>query len=150
MSYRIEGRAEPIEKCFNTGMPIDFIYDLETNSYPLDKYATNADLLAKIKLGKSEPSYRVLPVANFLAETTPAEIMQDSETGLVEDITKAKAASWAMFIRNNRNEDIDETMYDAWEDNLILAIEKFSDEAKYIKLSLFTSYSVRLAFRDDL
>jgi len=29
-------------------MPIDFIYDLETNSYPLDNYATDELLMAKI------------------------------------------------------------------------------------------------------
>jgi len=29
-------------------MPIDFIYDLETNSYPLDNYATDEDLMVKI------------------------------------------------------------------------------------------------------
>ena len=150
MSYRIEGRAEPVEKCFNTGMPIDYIYDVETNSYPLEKYATNEDLLAKIKLGRSEPSYVILPIDNIFAATSPAELVQDLETGLVEDITKAKAASWALFIKNNRNEDIDETMYEVWEDQLIKLIAEFSNESKLIKLSLFTSWGVRLAFKEDL
>lgn len=42
-----------VEKCLNSGQPIDYIYDLATNSYPIDNYATDEDLLEKIKLGRS-------------------------------------------------------------------------------------------------
>ena len=115
MFYSLTYPAIFLLQCFNTGMPIDFIYDLETNSYPLKKYATDEDLMAKIKLGKTEPS-NILRVGNFLAETTPAELVQDPETGVIDKIEKAKAASWAVFIRNGRNEDIDESAYEAWED----------------------------------
>ena len=49
-----------VRKCFNSGSPIEYIYELATNSYPLEKYSTNEELLDKIKLGKSDPEYIIL------------------------------------------------------------------------------------------
>ena len=49
-----------VRKCFNSGQPIEYIYELATNSYPLEKYSTNEELLDKIKLGKSDPEYIIL------------------------------------------------------------------------------------------
>ena len=54
-------------------------------------------MFEKIKLGKTEPS-KVLTVSNFLAATVPENVVQDEETGIIEDISKAKAASWSMSI----------------------------------------------------
>lgn len=79
------------------------MYELKTSSYPLEKYPTDADLLAKIKMGRSDPTYRIMRAGNFLAETVPAKIVQDPETGIIEDIKSAKVASWSVFIKNGRN-----------------------------------------------
>ena len=67
----------PVDKCFNTGSPLEFIYELDTNSYAIEDYKTDEDLLDKIKLGKLLPEGRPLIVKNFMAETVPEEIEQD-------------------------------------------------------------------------
>ena len=35
-------------------MPIDFLYDLETNSYRLDVFKSDLDLIRRVQHGKSE------------------------------------------------------------------------------------------------
>ena len=119
-----------VEKCFNTGQLIDYIYDLATNSYPIENYATDEDLLKQIKKGRSQPSYIKLFAKNFLAETVPEEIEQDEESSIITELTKAKAASWSFFIRNSRNEDIDETFYEVWEELLMDKTEEWNKNAK--------------------
>ena len=85
-------------------------------------------MFEKIKLGKTEPS-KVLTVSNFLAATVPENVVQDEETGIIEDISKAKAASWSMLIENARNEDIDESFYEVWEKKLIDATSDFNESS---------------------
>lgn len=131
--FLVPGTNEIVNKCLNTGSPIGFIYELATDSYPLQKYNPNAsefeqDLFEKIKLGKTEPS-AVLTVSNFLAATVPENVVQDEETGIIEDISKAKVASWSMFIENARNEDIDESFYEVWEEKLIDATKAFNESS---------------------
>ena len=131
--FGVPGTNEIVIKCFNTGSPISFIYELATDSYPLQKYNPNAsefeqNLFEKIKLGKTEPS-AVLTVSNFLAATVPENVVQDEETGIIEDISKAKVASWSMFIENARNEDIDESFYEVWEEKLIDATKAFNESS---------------------
>mgnify|MGYP001371498967 CR=1 FL=1 len=59
----------------------------------------------------------------------PENVVQDEETGIIEDISKAKAASWSMFIKNARNEDIDESFYEVWEKKLIDATSDFNESS---------------------
>jgi hypothetical protein len=43
-----------IQKC-QTGMsPLDFIYELESNSYNLNQYSSDLDLLDKVQTGKGD------------------------------------------------------------------------------------------------
>lgn len=93
-----------VNKCFNTGQPLDFIYEVGIG-YPLSKYPDDASLLAKIKQGISDPAYRVLRVNSFLSGSVPEEFEQNSETGLIESIESAKAAQYSYFIENARNEE---------------------------------------------
>ena len=61
-------------------MPLDFIYDKSENSYQLDKYKTDAELLAKIQTGKGDPTLyegtNFLFVDNIFAETIPRSVEQ--------------------------------------------------------------------------
>ena len=66
-----DGKPIIVNKCLNTPQPIDFIYDLETDSYPIENYSTEEALLDKVKLGKTEPPIKPLIISNFVAETVP-------------------------------------------------------------------------------
>ena len=44
-------------QCVNFGMPIDFIYDLRTNTYDLAAYEDDAALLAKIRTGRNDAAF---------------------------------------------------------------------------------------------
>ena len=139
-----------MEKCLNSPQPIDFIYDLETNSFPIADYTTEKALMDKVKLGRTEPSSIILAIDNFVAETVPNEIDQDLKTGVIKEFEKGKAASWAYFIQNGRNEDIDESMYEVWEKTLMDKTEEWNKKSSHLKISLFTIYGVRLAFSEDI
>lgn len=80
----------------------------------------------------------------------PEKIVQDEKTGIITELTKAKAASWSLLIQNSRNEDIDETFYEVWEDMLMDKTIEFNKSTKHINISLFTFYGVRLAFSEDI
>lgn len=149
-SYQLPN-GQAVERCFSfNSMLIDFVYELSTDSYPIEKYATNEDLLKKIKQGRSDPPYIIMPAGNFLAETTPADIKQDFETGLIEDISTAEATTWSVFIKNSRNEDIDESFYEVWEEKLQEMVDEFNANSKHVKIYLFSVYGLRLAFREDI
>lgn len=68
--------------------------------------------------GKDGASGKTMSVSNFLAETVPAEVEQDRKNGPIKELSKAKATQWSFFIENGLNEDIDETMYEVWEEKL--------------------------------
>ena len=59
----------------------------------------------------------------------PENVVQEEETGIIEDISKAKVTSWSMFIENARNEDIDESFYEVWEEKLIDATKAFNESS---------------------
>ena len=145
-----DGKPIIVNKCLNTPQPIDFIYDLETDSYPIENYSTEEALLDKVKLGKTEPPIKPLIISNFVAETVPEEIEQNLETGIITEFSKGKAAAWSYLIQNGRNEDIDESMYEVWEKELMDKTEEWNAKSKHLTINLFTIYGVRLAFSEDI
>jgi len=69
---------------------------------------------------------------------------------VIKDFEKGKAASFGYIIENGRNTDIDESMYEVWEEILMDKTDEFNASAKNIKVSLFTNYGIRLAFSEDI
>ena len=140
-----------VNKCFNTGHPLDFIYEVG-KGYSLSKYPDDASLLAKIRQGISDPPYRILRVNSFLSGSVPEEFEQNSETGLIKSIESAKAAQYSYFIENARNEDTIEVKetYEAYEKVLQETVEEFNESSVYVKFELLTTYGLNAAFKDDL
>ena len=66
---------ETFEKCVTDDMPLDFIYDFNTNSYRMDKYDTDQKLVAQIQTGKGDPTLyegaKYLFIDGIFAETDP-------------------------------------------------------------------------------
>ena len=98
-------------------------------------YTDNAKLLEQINKGKSQPSFRIIPVKNALAQTEPPEgaagctncLTQNFETG-VNNIVKAKAAQYAFILEFARNPDIEKDFYGVFEQSLIDAVEKLNEK----------------------
>ena len=42
------------EKCSSSQKPLDFIYDRKTDSYALEKYRNDYELLSKVRTGKGD------------------------------------------------------------------------------------------------
>ena len=61
-------------------MPLDFVFEKNSNSYRLDKYFTDGQLLTKVQTGKGDPNIykgnKFLFLESFLAETEPATVQQ--------------------------------------------------------------------------
>ncbi len=59
-------------------MPLDFVYQLDTDSYRLDFFNTDEKLLKKVQTGVGDPQIyqntKFLFLEGFVAETLPAEI----------------------------------------------------------------------------
>ena len=45
----------PFTKCYTEQMPLDFIYEVDSNSYRLDLYDTDEKLVTKFQTGKGDP-----------------------------------------------------------------------------------------------
>ena len=63
------------KRCAQSQSLLDFVYDLETNSYRIDKY-TQADYIEKIQTGKGDPQVfsnfnSFIDLDKILSETTP-------------------------------------------------------------------------------
>ena len=93
--------SQRIFKCVNRGMPIDFTWELVTNTFRLDQFDSDADLVARINTGRHQASFSYIQLENFYAETVPAEIAQDSTTGQ-NDVQKAKAVTFQLFTKGER------------------------------------------------
>lgn len=68
-------KTEIIKRCAQTQSLLDFVYDLETDSYRIDKY-TPASYIEKIQTGKGDPQVFSNPnsfidLGKILGETTP-------------------------------------------------------------------------------
>jgi len=100
-------------------------------------------------LGTSDPAYEILFVNRFLAETEPAEVNQDFRTGL-NDLKKAKAASFRYSIKEARNDDLDQEFYTLWERTLSEEILKLNKKNKAINIELFSQQLLQSAFSDDI
>ena len=70
-----------------------------------------------MQLGTSDPSYEILFIKSFLAQTEPADVNQNFRTG-TNDMTKAKAASFRFTIKESRNDDLEMGFYMLWERTL--------------------------------
>ena len=67
------------EKCTVTQSPLDFIYDRKSDTYDLDQFETDMDLIARIQTGKGDAQFmfyghKNLYVELMFASTTPSKI----------------------------------------------------------------------------
>jgi len=59
-------------------MPLDFIYERESNSYRLDRYESDEELVSKVQTGKGDLSLfagtKYLFIDGMFADTVPNEV----------------------------------------------------------------------------
>ena len=125
-------------RCVNSPMPLDFIYELSSNSYRLDLYDTDEKVIEKMRTGRGDPER--YPGRDFLyldafmgitdpSPATPPESFPTPETlpadydkiGL-NSIVSAKAVAYSYVIDLSRNPEIEEDAYSGWEENLSLKV----------------------------
>ena len=145
-------------------MPLDFIYELSSDSYRFDLYDSDEKLIEKMRTGRGDPERYAgrdfIYINSFMGQTEPSPAMPPesfptSET-LPEDydkiglnsIVSAKAVSYSFIIANSRNPDFEEGAYNGWEDNLIEKIKDLTFETSTIHL--FTIQGLRVAFVEDI
>ena len=63
------------KRCAQSQSLLDFVYDLETNSYRIDKYS-QSEYIEKIRTGKGDPQVfsnfnSFIDLSKILGETTP-------------------------------------------------------------------------------
>ena len=88
--------------CRRTAMPVDFLYDLETDSYRLDVFRSDRDLIRRIQHGKTEQELfrknsSTLRIADVFGVIEPKNFYQNEETG-ENNITGARAASFHIYL----------------------------------------------------
>ena len=126
------------DKCVSRGQPIDFIYDLtKSDKYDMSGY-TQQSLLTRINSGRNNQIDETFRLNTFLAEVNPENYSQDRSGAVSPFVTSAKAAAFGYFIKNGRNQDINEGFYRVFEQDLIDAVDKFQETAEYVNFSLFT------------
>ena len=81
--------------------PIDFVYDFESDSYDLDKFKTDQELIEQIKRGRTQQSiYRnndkVIKVKDLFGGITPEGPYQNLQTGQ-NNIESASAALFTIY-----------------------------------------------------
>ena len=81
--------------------PIDFVYDFESDSYDLDKFKTDQELIEQIKRGRTQQSiYRnhdkVIKVKDLFGGITPEGLYQNLQTGQ-NNIESASAALFTIY-----------------------------------------------------
>ena len=61
-------------------MPLDFVYDLETGEYQLDRYKSDEELVEKIQTGIGDPALflgnRFLDIEGIFGGTDPSPVDQ--------------------------------------------------------------------------
>ena len=67
------------EKCKSTSKPIDFIYERKTDSFNLDRYQTNDELIGKVQTGKGDATfihygYKNIYIKQVFAGTIPQNV----------------------------------------------------------------------------
>ena len=67
------------EKCQSSPKPLDFIYNRKTDSYDLDQFESDLDLIRRIQTGKGDKQfihygYKNLYVELIFADTVPKEV----------------------------------------------------------------------------
>lgn len=113
-------------------MPLDFFYELKTDSYRLDLYDTEEKLIAKMRTGRGDPERYsgrdFIYLDAFLGQTDPSPAVppeslpsadmqaQDFNKIGLNEIVSAKAVSYSYIIALSRNPDIGEDSYSGWED----------------------------------
>ena len=138
------------EKCVSRGQPIDFIYDLtKSDKYDMSGY-TQQSLLTRINSGRNNQIDETFRLNTFLAEVVPENYSQDRSGVISPFVTSAKAAAFGYFIKNGRNEDINEGFYQVFEQDLIDKVNEFKETAEHVNISLFTTTGLRKAFSDDI
>ena len=145
-------------------MPLDFIYELSSDSYRFDLYDTDEKLIEKIRTGRGDPQRYTgkdfLYIDAFMGGTDPSpavppESLADSETtpddypslGL-NKIVSAKAVSYSYVIALARNPDIDEEAYNGWEQHLSSKLDEMNFETATVHL--FTIQGFIIAVSEDI
>ena len=101
-------------------MPLDFVYESESNSYRLDLYDTDKKLVEKIQTGIGDPSLftgtNFLYIDGIFAATVPETVDQrewiTSTNPIGEnDLKTAKVAQYNYYISQGRNKEINDEAY---------------------------------------
>ena len=135
---------EPIEeKCKATGRPLDFIYDRKTDSYDIESFPTELDLIRRVQSGKGDKNYmyygdKILFTEIIFAGTVPEEPVQDYVTGK-NDIYRAKSARWVYQFDNKKLADgWTREMAQAYELFIQEEISEWGDNNQYLQVAVFT------------
>ena len=116
-------------------MPIDFIYDAVKDSYDLEAYVTDEDIIKRVQEGLTEKQvYKmegsVLPVNRMFAGTVPEFITQDKASGS-NNLIKAKAAVIEYYFTTQIP--VQGKFWKSWDYELIVALEMFNFNSKHVK-----------------
>ena len=70
-------------RCYTTPKPLDFVYEVQTDSWNIDRYSNDRELVAKIQTGKGDERfiydefYKNIYIQIFFAGMTPDNEEQD-------------------------------------------------------------------------
>ena len=98
---------EPLEWCKTTPRLLDFVYDRLTESWKLDDYETNQDLIAKVQSGAGDilsDRTRAVWVQTNYGSTRPKVVEQDNKT-FKNDLYAAKYMIYRMNFDKRRKSD---------------------------------------------
>ena len=91
-----------VKRCAQSQSLLDFVYDLGTNSYRIDKYS-QSEYIEKIRTGKGDPqvfsnSNSFIDLGKILGETTPQatadEPLQITKTNFDQYGSVGKPVGW--------------------------------------------------------
>ena len=94
-----------------------------------DEATFNRVVLARLNSGRNDKIGDIYSLKTFLAEVDPPNYTQNFITGQVTPtVSGAKAATYGYFIKNGRNEDIDESMYALMEEKMMDAVLEYNSK----------------------
>ena len=140
-------------------MPLDFVYNKEENEYDLSRYATDADLLAKVQSGKGDLAIfegnKFLFIEGIFAETEPEVVEQQMVLNAERpfgqnNLKKAKAAKYTYYIQQARQSEFNEEAFLGFEQKLTEAVDEWSETTKAANFILYTGYGYRESWQEDV
>ena len=134
-----------LSQCQRQASPLDFIYDRELGRYDIEKYASDAELLERVRTGTTENIIYgnvngVIKMDLLFSEVglEPANFYQNQITG-ENRIEKAKVCRFELETQALREED-----------NLKSAVRQFNREAKHLNAHVAPPAGYKVDFRDSV